>query len=148
MCCGVPMKETAFLLSTPLGRRWKSYSTESTTTVCPALLPPCRHDTQSGGLVEVVFSWFHTTLWAAGRDNSPSIMTLAMSRYYITPFSTCAVFWRHSMSQFLTSQHANMGEEVTTGQQLAAGGLPHVTKFTGCRYHCVEVVGSIRYTFC
>lgn len=86
MCCGVPMKETAFLLSTPLGRRWKSYSTESTTTVCPALLPPCRHDTQSGGLVEVVFSWFHTTLWAAGRDNSPSMMTLAMSRYYITLF--------------------------------------------------------------
>lgn len=26
----------------PLGRRWKSYSLPSTTTVCPALFPPCR----------------------------------------------------------------------------------------------------------
>ncbi len=25
----------------PLGRRWKSYSLSPTTTVCPALLPPC-----------------------------------------------------------------------------------------------------------
>ncbi len=32
----------------PLGRRWKSYSTESTTTVCPALLPPCREETEAG----------------------------------------------------------------------------------------------------
>lgn len=31
--CLVPMKEVAFGLSTPLGSRWKSYSTESTTTV-------------------------------------------------------------------------------------------------------------------
>lgn len=38
--CVLPMKETAFLLSTPLGSRWKSYSTESTTTVWPALFPP------------------------------------------------------------------------------------------------------------
>jgi len=42
MDCLVPMKERAFLLSTPLGSRWKSYSTESTTTVWPALLPPCK----------------------------------------------------------------------------------------------------------
>lgn len=27
----------------PLGRRWKSNSLPSTTTVCPALLPPCKH---------------------------------------------------------------------------------------------------------
>jgi len=25
----------------PLGRRWKSNSAPSTTTVCPALFPPC-----------------------------------------------------------------------------------------------------------
>lgn len=46
--CFLPMKEVAFLLRTPLGSRWKSYSTESTTTVWPALLPPCKqeHNTQ------------------------------------------------------------------------------------------------------
>lgn len=37
-----PMKAVTLGLMMPLGRRWKSYSTESTTTVCPALLPPCR----------------------------------------------------------------------------------------------------------
>ena len=26
----------------PLGNRWKSYSLSPTTTVCPALFPPCR----------------------------------------------------------------------------------------------------------
>lgn len=34
------MKDTALLLMMPLGSRWKSYSLPSTTTVCPALLPP------------------------------------------------------------------------------------------------------------
>lgn len=34
------MNAVTFGLMIPLGRRWKSYSTESTTTVCPALLPP------------------------------------------------------------------------------------------------------------
>lgn len=36
----LPMNAVTFGLMIPLGRRWKSYSTESTTTVCPALLPP------------------------------------------------------------------------------------------------------------
>ena len=35
-----PMKDTALGLMIPLGSRWKSYSLPSTTTVCPALLPP------------------------------------------------------------------------------------------------------------
>lgn len=35
-----PMKDTALVLMMPLGRRWKSYSLPSTTTVWPALLPP------------------------------------------------------------------------------------------------------------
>lgn len=49
------MKEMAFWLSTPLGSRWKSYSTESTTTVWPALLPPCTkhtHSAQSGSSLQ------------------------------------------------------------------------------------------------
>ena len=37
----IPIKAVTFGLMIPLGRRWKSYSTESTTTVCPALFPPC-----------------------------------------------------------------------------------------------------------
>lgn len=36
----LPMNAVTFGLMIPLGRRWKSYSTASTTTVCPALLPP------------------------------------------------------------------------------------------------------------
>lgn len=44
-----PMKAVALGLMMPLGRRWKSYSTESTTTVCPALLPPCRERGRWGG---------------------------------------------------------------------------------------------------
>lgn len=39
-----PMKAVTLGLIIPLGRRWKSYSTESTTTVCPALLPPYRRE--------------------------------------------------------------------------------------------------------
>lgn len=42
--CYAPMKPVTLGLMMPLGRRWKSYSTESTTTVCPALLPPCRDE--------------------------------------------------------------------------------------------------------
>lgn len=40
----LPINAVTFGLMIPLGKRWKSYSTESTTTVCPALLPPCRLD--------------------------------------------------------------------------------------------------------
>lgn len=36
----LPMNAVTLGLMIPLGRRWKSYSTASTTTVCPALLPP------------------------------------------------------------------------------------------------------------
>jgi len=39
-----PMNAVTLGLIIPLGRRWKSYSTESTTTVCPALLPPYRRE--------------------------------------------------------------------------------------------------------
>lgn len=35
-----PMNAVTFGLIIPLGKRWKSYSTESTTTVWPALFPP------------------------------------------------------------------------------------------------------------
>ena len=42
VCVYTPMKAVTLGLMIPLGRRWKSYSTESTTTVWPALLPPCR----------------------------------------------------------------------------------------------------------
>lgn len=38
----LPMREVLLELMIPLGRRWKSYSLPSTTTVCPALLPPCK----------------------------------------------------------------------------------------------------------
>lgn len=34
------MSDVLLGLMIPLGRRWKSYSLPSTTTVCPALLPP------------------------------------------------------------------------------------------------------------
>lgn len=37
----LPMNAVTFGLIIPLGKRWKSYSTESTTTVWPALFPPC-----------------------------------------------------------------------------------------------------------
>lgn len=36
------MSDVLLVLMIPLGRRWKSYSLPSTTTVCPALLPPCK----------------------------------------------------------------------------------------------------------
>lgn len=36
------MRDVLLVLMIPLGRRWKSYSLPSTTTVCPALLPPCK----------------------------------------------------------------------------------------------------------
>ena len=36
----LPISDVLFELMIPLGRRWKSYSFPSTTTVCPALLPP------------------------------------------------------------------------------------------------------------
>lgn len=38
----LPMSDVLLGLMIPLGRRWKSYSLPSTTTVCPALLPPCK----------------------------------------------------------------------------------------------------------
>lgn len=38
----LPMSDVLLGLMIPLGRRWKSYSFPSTTTVCPALLPPYR----------------------------------------------------------------------------------------------------------
>lgn len=38
----LPIREMAFGLIMPLGKRWKSYSFPSTTTVWPALLPPCK----------------------------------------------------------------------------------------------------------
>lgn len=36
-----PMNDVHLVLIIPLGRRWKSYSFSSTTTVWPALFPPC-----------------------------------------------------------------------------------------------------------
>lgn len=36
-----PMNDVHLVLMIPLGRRWKSYSFSSTTTVWPALFPPC-----------------------------------------------------------------------------------------------------------
>lgn len=42
ICSFSPMNDVALWLITPLGKRWKLYSTESTTTVWPALLPPCK----------------------------------------------------------------------------------------------------------
>ena len=36
----LPMNAVTFGLIIPLGKRWKSYSTASTTTVWPALFPP------------------------------------------------------------------------------------------------------------
>ena len=36
------MIDLDFGLIIPLGNRWKSYSLSPTTTVCPALFPPCR----------------------------------------------------------------------------------------------------------
>ena len=42
MTTPLPRIERAFSLMIPLGRRWKSYSISPTTTVCPALLPPCK----------------------------------------------------------------------------------------------------------
>ena len=38
----LPMMDLHLGLMMPDGRRWKSYSLLSTTTVCPALFPPCR----------------------------------------------------------------------------------------------------------
>lgn len=51
LCVYTPMKAVTLGLMMPLGRRWKLYSTASTTTVCPALLPPCRD--QSGTRMSV-----------------------------------------------------------------------------------------------
>ena len=45
------MSDVLLGLMIPLGRRWKSYSLPSTTTVCPALLPPYKskqHVVESG----------------------------------------------------------------------------------------------------
>lgn len=63
-----PINETAVLLSTPLGSRWKSYSTESTTTVCPALFPPCRERHSQS-------PWSHTwqTLWNKNHTNRSNV---------------------------------------------------------------------------
>lgn len=36
----LPITDCVLFCITPLGNKWKSYSTPSTTTVCPALLPP------------------------------------------------------------------------------------------------------------
>lgn len=41
-CSQSPMNDMHLVLIIPLGRRWKSYSFSSTTTVWPALFPPCR----------------------------------------------------------------------------------------------------------
>lgn len=38
----LPISDVLLVLMIPLGRRWKSYSFPSTTTVCPALFPPCK----------------------------------------------------------------------------------------------------------
>lgn len=40
-----PMNAVTLGLIIPLGKRWKSYSTESTTTVWPALFPPWKYKT-------------------------------------------------------------------------------------------------------
>lgn len=59
------MSDMLLGLMIPLGRRWKSYSLPSTTTVCPALLPPCK--SKWGTHYEyVVLSVSHTTCFYPG----------------------------------------------------------------------------------
>lgn len=57
----LPMNAVTFGLMIPLGRRWKSYSTESTTTVCPALLPPWGKKEKVLIVLDTEDKWRHST---------------------------------------------------------------------------------------
>lgn len=131
MHCLVPMKERAFLLSTPLGRRWKSYSTESTTTVCPALLPPCRHETHSRMVVVALFLVLHNTVSIKAREftnhegniNNVTLLYNTLA-WILIRTAACIVFSAfNAVFPIRATLLTKEGRGTTTGQQLTVSGL-------------------------
>lgn len=117
-----PMSDIHLVLMIPLGRRWKSYSVPSTTTVWPALFPPCKK-TQTWLSYPYNIN-VHYTLWilAGWLPKTTIYILVSIWKFYADPYlpflrpetgqmgkdrnqSTCPgpIFWT-AMAKRLTSR--------------------------------------------
>lgn len=113
-----PMSDIHLVLMIPLGRRWKSYSVPSTTTVWPALFPPWKM-TQTWLSYPYIVSNVHSTLfWVADQNHHYSFLFFIW-KCYADPYLPFALF--SNLRQVQWERVATKAPP--TNQSLQYGGL-------------------------